>query len=470
MEGFDQTLSTSHLEFLAKIAPWRDAYERAVVTYVAVRIGGNWAIAYARIDLAVSWAKPIDDKSFESINVRARRFHIGGPVPDWKNWEILLDSISNGALVTPDGELPLYKEDLDSITGASWIPANDQWRRDVVYHVHTNSRSPLANNPELDWELKSASTPYDGVADLVDDFGLNPQQLKDSRIEVLAWHVAEIDMASDVGDTDARLACLVASRVDHAAVALNYRVRLNGMTVVRGSLHGDNLVWEQRENMQRAVGRIEIPNGAIIQCFANVTGHAHHQYWVANPRALPNPTRAAFEHFDQGLQTLRDFLFDTGRRGRDARDLEFGISWLLWMHGFSPATFGPNKRTQEAPDILATSPNGHFLVVACTTGGLKADHKLSRLHERSSSLRRRLNEAGHSHVRLISVIVTPLPREEVMADIEQAERLGILVVTREDIERAITESFVLPNAEREFANAEKTAQDNQRQHQEEPKS
>lgn len=57
-----------------------------------------------------------------------------------------------------------------------------------------------------------------------------------------------------------------------------------------------------------------------------------------------------------------------------------------------------------------------------------------------------------------------------MADIEQAERLGILVVTREDIERAITESFVLPNAEREFANAEKTAQDNQRQHQEEPKS
>ncbi len=179
-------MSSSHLEFLNKIAPWRDAYERAVVTYVAIRLGGSWVIAYGRVDLAVSWAKPIDDKSFECINVRARRFHIGGPEPDWRNWEILLEGISNGVLVTPDGELPLYKEDLDSLTGASWIPVNDQWRRDVVYHVHTDSRSPLASNPELDWELKSASTPYDGVADLVDDFGLNPQQLQESRIEVLA--------------------------------------------------------------------------------------------------------------------------------------------------------------------------------------------------------------------------------------------------------------------------------------------
>lgn len=157
-----------------------------------------------------------------------------------------------------------------------------------------------------------------------------------------------------------------------------------------------------------------------------------------------------------------------GHSAYDARDLEFGVSWLLWMHGFSPATFGPNKRTQDAPDLLATSPNGNFLVVECTTGGLKADHKLSKLHERSTSLRRRLDEAGHSHVRLLPMIVTPLPRAEVRADIEQAEGLGILVVAKEELERAISESFVFPNAEFRFSAAEKTAQDNQRQHQEEP--
>ena len=65
---------------------------------------------------------------------------------------------------------------------------------------------------------------------------------------------------------------------------------------------------------------------------------------------------------------------------------------------------------------------------------------------------------------MIPLIVTPLARDEVKADIEQAERLGVLVFTKEDLERAIGESLILQDADARFARAEKTVLDNQRQY------
>ncbi len=455
--------SSDHRAFLDKIAPWRAAYESAIITFIAVRNGQEWVIAHARIDFVVSWVPEVATKYFESANVLARRFVLKSGEPHWNDWEALLQEMADGKLRTPDGLLSLQNNNINFSTN-SWTPANDEWRRDVVFQVDGGRGSILTNNRELEWELKSASPPYDGVADLADDFGLNPQHINDCRIEAIAWHVAEVDMASQVGETDANLACIVAHRVDRNSVAINYRVRLNGVTVTRGTLHGSEMAWERLAKGLKGVGQIQIPKGAVIQCFAIVNGHAHHQYWIANPRTLPNAKRAAFEEHDPALTTLREFLFDSRRRGYDARDLEFGVSWLFWLHGFSPAAFGPNKRTQDAPDLLVTAPNGNFLVIECTTGGLKADQKLSKLYERAMSLRRRLDESGHSHLRMIPLIVTPLARDEVKADIEQAERLGVLVFTKEDLERAIGESLILQDADARFARAEKTVLDNQRQY------
>lgn len=455
--------SRDHKAFLDEIAPWRAAYESAVIAFIAVRNGKDWVITLARIDFVVSWAPEVAEKYFESANVLARRFVLKSNEPDWIDWEALLQEMADGRLRTPEGLLSLQNNNV-TLSAHSWTPPNDQWRRDVVFQVDGGRSSILGSNRELEWELKSASPPYDGVADLADDFGLNPQHINDCRIEAIAWHVAEVDMASQVGETDANLACLVAHRVDRNSVAINYRIRLNGATVTRGTLHGNEMAWEKLAKGQKGVGKIQIPKGSVIQCFVIVNGHTHHQYWIANPKTLPNAKRAAFEEHDPGLTTLREFLFDSRRRGYDARDLEFGVSWLFWLHGFSPAAFGPNKRTQDAPDLLVTAPNGNFLVIECTTGGLKADQKLSKLCERAMSMRRRLDESGHGHLRMIPVIVTPLMRDEVKADIEQAERLGVLVVAKEDLERAIGETLILQDADARFGRAEKTVLDNQRQY------
>ena len=59
---------------------------------------------------------------------------------------------------------------------------------------------------------------------------------------------------------------------------------------------------------------------------------------------------------------------------------------------------------------------------------------------------------------MLPVIVTSKAREEVKADLEQAEKLGIVVLTRESLEEALKRTLVLPDAEALFAEGEQAAQ------------
>jgi CHAT domain-containing protein len=47
-------------------------------------------------------------------------------------------------------------------------------------------------------------------------------------------------------------------------------------------------------------------------------------------------------------------------------------------------------------------------------------------------------------------------RDEIKADVEQAEKLGILVMSRENLEQAVTSALVLPNAEQLYDRAIQT--------------
>ena len=55
------------------------------------------------------------------------------------------------------------------------------------------------------------------------------------------------------------------------------------------------------------------------------------------------------------------------------------MSWLFWMLGFSVLHLGATKRVQDGPDLVATTPTEHYVVVECTTGQVKGESKLERL-------------------------------------------------------------------------------------------
>jgi len=173
---------------------------------------------------------------------------------------------------------------------------------------------------------------------------------------------------------------------------------------------------------------------------------------------MQNPKRAVYNRFDEKLDILSDFLTKSGAKGRNARDLETGVAWLLWMLGFSVAHLGGTGRTQDAADLIATTPTGHFAVIECTTGLLKAENKLSLLIGRAEQVRLGVVASNNKHLRVLPIMVTSKTRAEVSADLEQAERLGVLVITSENLERAIATTLVLPNPEKMYDDSWQTVE------------
>jgi hypothetical protein len=208
--------------------------------------------------------------------------------------------------------------------------------------------------------------------------------------------------------------------------------------------------WTQKVEHQHGKIEIDVPTAAVLQCFVSYKGVTQHYGWVSDSATVQNSKRAVYQTFDPGLDVLKDFLTKSGK-GRNAREFEVGVAWLLWMLGFSVAHLGGTDRTQEAADLLVTTPSGQFAVVECTTGLLKADNKLPLLFERTERVRRSVAESNNNHLRVLPVIVTSRSRAEIGADLEQAEKLGILVMSKENLEQAVTRTLILPNSEQIYA-------------------
>jgi len=124
------------------------------------------------------------------------------------------------------------------------------------------------------------------------------------------------------------------------------------------------------------------------------------------------------------------------------------------MLGFSVAHLGGTQRTQDAADLIATTPHGHFAIIECTTGTLRTENKLPLLVARAETVRQRLAASNQSHIHVLPVIVTSRTEGEIQADVEQAERLGILVLCREKLDRIVTQTLVLPNTNQLYDEAE----------------
>jgi hypothetical protein len=303
----------------------------------------------------------------------------------------------------------------------------------------------------FDWELKASDPPFDSLGDLLSSLGLTNIRDSQSTLEVVAMAIAEIDMGSKISGELAFPAIWLAKGLDTSRASIGYRIFSGGDVVRRGTLRGtDFKSWDTAGVSLRGEAGLEIPRGGVIQCYARFNGVAHHQFWLSDPATFQNSRRAAYEAFDPGLQILRDYLAKNRGTDRDSSDVESAVGWVLWMLGFSCAQLGATKRTRDAPDIICFTPSGGVLVVECTTGTLKAEHKPSHLIDRAAAIRKNLDASGNRQARILPIIVTTKSREEVQADIEQAERHGVLVQTRESLEDLIGRTLTQHNADALF--------------------
>jgi hypothetical protein len=315
------------------------------------------------------------------------------------------------------------------------------------------AREGLFDQPAVDWELKAAPEPYETLAELGSAYSLGGYAGDSTAIEIVAQPVVAVAVNSLVAGTRAEPAILLAPALDPARCRLGYRVLSNGMVAARGSFNGDQLNWSDDGMWRRGVGQIDIPQAAVLQCFASYSDCTQHHYWIADPKNYQNPRRMAYQATDSQLEVLRDYLFEEKRPRKESRDFECGVALLAWMLGFSVGQIGQTPRLAEAPDFAGTTPNGDMLLVECTIGMLKADSKLQKLAERTQAVIGSLEASGNRHVRVLPVIVTALPRASVEVDIAAANSAGIGVATKETLLNLLGRTVAVPDAQTIFDEA-----------------
>jgi hypothetical protein len=339
--------------FFAAVSPWDDAYKKfASLSYFAIKCDGTLVVMQAKLFLNTGpLSLPLPH--FQTKNISVGHFLISDLKADAQG---VVGIFTGSKLICPSGELWFPPADGGGYSAyhQPFHPEGLQNGNRLDVLTLTGARqAEYVRQPHFDWEVKAATTPYDSIAELLLEYRLGTLRGDTANLEVVAFNVAVVDLSSSVSGTRANLAVLLADGLNPDKVTLGYRVFSQGHVVKRASILGANMEWGRRDALQSGIIEIDIPPAAVLHCIVSYAGTAQHQGWLSDPSIVQNPQRSVYEAFDGTLEVLRDFLSKSSGKGRDARDLEAGVSWLLWMLGFSVAHLGGTDKTQNAPDLIA---------------------------------------------------------------------------------------------------------------------
>lgn len=440
--------------FFDAVASWRSAYTFARLIYVAVERGDQFAIVFGRLVLGFG-SPPSTKPLFAAGSIQAGEWDIPQSPNSIEDAIAALMS-SKGLDVSGHGVLLLPTEQNREVSASPPTLLHPEGltngNRVAVITITGADRYPYVPQPDTDWMLKAASTPYDTLDELMFEYGLGGYRGNVTAFEVAALTPIQVLAQSAISGTSAAIGVWMARGLDKTKARIGYRVFDKGVVVQRNSIDGPDLAWkEEDQNGLTGTATVNVPPGAVVQCIAAYDQHAHQVSWRADPTIFQNPRLSLLSLVDQGGQLVREYLApDQPAKSRAADDFETAIGWVLWALGFAPVTFGLNAKTRDAFDSVAVTPKGDFVVVECTLGLLKSESKLAKLHARVANLRKLLDNSNMRHLRILPLIVTALTREQVKADQAQADSLGILVATRENLEQAVVETLKYPNADALF--------------------
>ncbi len=450
--------------FFGAISNWRIAYKVARLHVLGVRIDGILQAVSARIVLDVG-----DDTAckapFRSGRIEAHQILLDQVLFDVKEVAAALVSV-NGFTLDGLGPVKLPSTDEVGIFAAPPTLLHPEGlnagNRLAVLSIVGSHVDGLLPQPESDWLLKAADTPFDSVRELSVEFGLGNLLNDRASLEVVARTAIGVLDETAINGTRASAGLWMANSLDLAHAKLGFRVVHRGDVVQRGTLSGPSLTWNERGVGMIGTGEFEVPAGSVVQYIASYAGEAHNIQWRADPTTFLNPRAAVLSLVDASSSLIKSYLTpDLPPRGKAADDFEAAIGWLLWTLGFSVASFGTHPKTRDSFDVVATTHRGDFLVVECTLGLLRADSKLSKLAARTSSVRDSLSASNMKHLRVLPVIVTAMTIDQVAADLGPATELGILVITRENLENIQNELIRFPDADSLFERGLRAVQERQ---------
>jgi hypothetical protein len=152
------------------IEPVKEAYTNDSFAYVGIGTPDGMVLLQGSLLLNVL---PRDyPQTFNTANVRAGHFPLSTVGLDRRAF---MDKAIQGVVPTPDGDL-IFAGSSPGEYGGTYVPFHQ-------YGAQTQSRLGLLtlighqtyeylDQPRVDWELRAASTPYDGVTELLSEYQL----------------------------------------------------------------------------------------------------------------------------------------------------------------------------------------------------------------------------------------------------------------------------------------------------------
>jgi hypothetical protein len=420
---------------------WRAAYRRILLIYLAYLTKGQWKLAYAAAFFqpdAVASVPP-------DIKVSTKSLVGGRLLLDCvkSDQHPMLQSLLKGELIIDGKHFTLGGGSADCtvnlfLDGPPNVPSQNVRTPTLV--IRSNRTSGLANDldlGEVDNDLRTSDTPFDGFEDLISSLAL-PADIRNSgsqRVEIFLGLAAVLALPdSRISDSQALIRVLAAPGIETSRVRVGLRFLDEKSNPRRLSLPGDQLTWNITDQWLEGTTRVPVGNAPYVQCLIQYGGEHVSRWWLTDPSRHLNFRTAIQRTFDPEDRKLAKLLFPPKT---ESRDLERGLALLLGVHGFGVLQYGEKESFQEGPDLVAISPRGRILVVECTVDLVDAHAKVTKLVNRTQRIVESLRRGSALNVEVLSVLVITVPRVDLVPHGELFKKTSVAVLAREDLDEAL---------------------------------
>lgn len=438
-------------KFREAISPYRDGWQSIDIRTVCFLAYEKWVSIGTRIVLSQSAVESPTDQAMLPAMPNLGALH---EVRDIAELDALLDQIQAGTLRASDKEIHFGTIEGNEVKVA---PPNFQlqqarrgenyfqveypyislvhWGQGLHNLLHNHEQAPT--HDEIDWKLRSLKTPYNGLEDLLINFLGIPRPayggVQSALTEVVASLGIRLGNKSTLsnGKLSVHMQGISTQNLEHVSLGI---LALSGISPVNRIAY-DLTRDDWKGSPGTAHKEISIENASSAVIFLSYKGNALDMQTVNDPAVLLKNLRIlAYDHFDQDLSVLNDYLIGKGRD--QSTDFEIGVGLLFHFCGFNVGPYGrvkalQSKSIQEEIDHIVFAPSGsHVIAIECTTKDLDINGKLSKFSRRVKELRDLLPA-----VSVIPLVCTPLSQAMIpKSDNEKASKEQIGVVAAEGIQ------------------------------------
>jgi hypothetical protein len=436
-------------DFLRVVEPLLPAFRQGAFSYVAVLHNGEKVILRGRLDLAMLTAEPPAqpvetanlfaghvrlDIAPEAIAACIERTLAGGWLPPVADQ--LLKLLPKSSPPTPNGYTTYYESSQRS-------HSHKDRHVDRLVIGGINQFQILSPRMwELDTELRDIG--IGSVNELLRMFSLRGSD--ETTLDISVGPVVTIDPRSELDGRRAMLIFSLAPNLPPERLRCVIRNADQNAVGPLSTLSGESVDWMYTQHSLQGRWELDLPRAEVIDFQVIYAGRLQGEVRLADPAARPNPRAMIIGLVDPKLSRLEKLL--TSPDKKEGRDFETAVAWLIHALGLAPVHVGAMSGMTDEPDILVEAPGDLVLIVECTIG-VPDDGKLTRLISRSVRMREILSRLrGHEVTnQVISILVSSLPAEELVAARAKAEQHSVVLLCREDVQEALRRVSFAPDPE-----------------------